>query len=141
MCRIIRTSHTTISLSTGMHVTLTIRRTRVPVPLVLLLSLAISASPLPAQTPPSGVAIAPKGDIWVADGHRGGNNRIVRLSADGTFIRAIGGGIGTESREPGRFSDPHDILYAGDGLSGDLRTGPPDPWRSNFGWEKGGGRR
>ena len=77
----------------------------------------------------------------MADGHRGGNNRIVRLSADGTFIRAIGGGIGTESREPGRFSDPHDILYAGDGLSGDLRTGPPDPWRSNFGWEKGGGRR
>jgi hypothetical protein len=25
----------------------------------------------------------------------------------------------------------------GDGLSGDLRTGPPDPWRSNSGWEKG----
>ena len=133
---------------------------------------------------PSGVAIAPNGDIWIADGHRGGNNRIVRLAADGTFIRAVGGGVGSESREPGRFSDPHDIkidsrgrvyvadrgnsriqvfdpegdllyiwtqygkpsglfidpndiLYAGDGLSGDLRTGPPDPWRSNFGWEKG----
>ncbi len=133
---------------------------------------------------PSGVAIAANGDIWIADGHRGGNNRIVRLRSDGSFVRAIGGGIGSESREPGRFSDPHDIkidsrgrvyvadrgnsrvqvfdgegellhiwtqfgkpsglfidpndiLYAGDGLSGDLRTGPPDPWRSNFGWEKG----
>ena len=133
---------------------------------------------------PSGVAIAPNGDIWIADGHRGGNNRIVRLASDGTFIGAVGGGVGSESREPGRFSDPHDIkidsrgrvyvadrgnsriqvfnsegnllyiwtqygkpsglfidpndiLYAGDGLSGDPRTGPPDPWRSNFGWEKG----
>ena len=133
---------------------------------------------------PSGVAISPDGDIWVADGHRGGNNRIVKLSSDGSFVLAVGGGVGSESREPGRFSDPHDIkidsrgrvlvadrgnsriqvfdddgnllyiwthfgkpsglfidrediLYAGDGLSGDLRTGPPDPWRSNFGWEKG----
>ena len=133
---------------------------------------------------PSGVAIAPNGDIWIADGHRGGNNRIVKLTSDGDFVLAVGGGVGSESREPGGFSDPHDIkidsrgrvyvadrgnsriqvfgpdgdllyiwtqygkpsglfidrndiLYAGDGLSGDLRTGPPDPWRSNFGWEKG----
>ena len=121
---------------------------------------------------PSGVAVAANGDIWVADGHRGGNNRIVKLRPDGTFVLAVGGGIGSESREPARFSDPHDIkvdsrgrvlvadrgnsriqvfdpdgellfiwthygkpsglfidrddiLYAGDGLSGDLRTGPP----------------
>ncbi len=133
---------------------------------------------------PSGVAISPGGDIWVSDGHRGGNNRIVKLASDGGFVLAVGGGVGSESREPARFSDPHDIkidsrgrvyvadrgnsriqvfdndgnllyiwthygkpsglfidrndiLYAGDGLSGDLRTGPPDPWRSNFGWEKG----
>ena len=133
---------------------------------------------------PAGVAIAPDGHIWVADGHRGGNNRIVKLAPDGTFILAVGGGVGSESREPARFSDPHDIkidsrgrvlvadrgnsriqvfnsegellylwthygkpsglfidqndiLYAGDGLSGDLRTGSPDDWRSNFGWEKG----
>lgn len=133
---------------------------------------------------PSGVAIAPNGDIWVADGHRAGNNRIVKLSPEGDFILAVGGGVGSESREPGRFSDPHDIkvdsrgrvyvadrgnsriqvfdpdgellylwtqygkpsglfidpddiLYVSDGLSGDVRTGPPDPWRSNFGWEKG----
>ena len=37
----------------------------------------------------------------------------------------------------GLFIDRNDILYAGDGLSGSLRTGPPDPWRSNLGWEKG----
>jgi hypothetical protein len=133
---------------------------------------------------PSGVAIAANGDIWVSDGHRGGNNRIVKFTSDGTFVLAVGGGVGSESREPSRFSDAHDIkidsqgrvlvadrgnsriqvfdqdgellyiwthfgkpsglfidrndiLYAGDGLSGQLRTGPPDPWRSNFGWEKG----
>ena len=133
---------------------------------------------------PSGVAIAPDGHIWIADGHRGGNNRIVKLAPDGTFILDVGGGIGSESREPARFSDAHDIkvdshgrvlvadrgnsriqvfnsdgellyiwtqygkpsglfidqndiLYVGDGLSGDLRTGAPADWRSNFGWEKG----
>ena len=58
---------------------------------------------------PSGVAIAPSGDIWVADGHRGGNNRIVKLTSNGTFVLAVGGGVGSESREPARFSDPHDI--------------------------------
>ena len=133
---------------------------------------------------PSGVAVAGNGDIWIADGHRGGNNRLVKFSSDGTFLLEVGGGVGSESREPGRFSDPHDvkldsrgrvyvadrgnsriqvfepdgtllyiwthygkpsglfidpddILYAADGLSSTPRTGPPDPWRSNFGWEKG----
>ena len=133
---------------------------------------------------PSGVVVAPNGDIWVSDGHRGGNNRIVKFSSGGTFLLEVGGGVGSESKEPARFSDPHDlkmdsrgrvfvadrgnsriqvfdregtllyiwthygkpsglfidrndILYAGDGLSGSLRTGPPDPWRSNLGWEKG----
>jgi streptogramin lyase len=133
---------------------------------------------------PAGVAVSPTGDIWIADGHRGGNNRLVRYASDGTFISAVGGGVGSESKEAARFSDPHDvkvdsrgrvyvadrgnsriqvfdpngnllyiwthygkpsglfidrddILYAGDGLSGMPRTGAPDPWRSNFGWEKG----
>ena len=133
---------------------------------------------------PSGVVVAPNGDIWVADGHRGGNNRIVKFSSDGTFLLAVGGGVGSESKEAARFSDPHDIkmdsrgrvyvadrgnsriqvfdpdgellyiwthygkpsglfidrddiLYAGDGLSGMVRQGPPDNWRSNLGWEKG----
>lgn len=133
---------------------------------------------------PSGVAVDRSGNIWVADGHRGGNNRIVKFSGDGTFLFEVGGGVGTESKEAGRFSDPHDIkidsrgrayvadrgnsriqvfdpdgdllyiwtqygkpsglfidrndiLYAADGLSGTPRSGAPDPWRSNFGWEKG----
>jgi hypothetical protein len=133
---------------------------------------------------PSGVAIAANGDIWVSDGHRGGNNRIVKFTSEGEFLLAVGGGVGTESKEAMGFSDPHDIkidsqdrvlvadrgnsriqvfdqdggllyiwtqygkpsglfidhnniLYAGDGLSGMVRTGPPDDWRSNLGWEKG----
>lgn len=58
---------------------------------------------------PSGVAVAPNGDIWIVDGHRGGNNRVMRFSKDGKFVKAWGGGVGSESNEPGRFSDPHAI--------------------------------
>ena len=58
---------------------------------------------------PSGVVVAPNGDIWVSDGHRGGNNRIVKFSSDGTFLLEVGGGVGSESKEPARFSDPHDL--------------------------------
>ena len=53
--------------------------------------------------------VAPNGDIWVSDGHRSGNNRIVKFSSSGTFLLEVGGGIGSESKEPTRFSDPHDI--------------------------------
>ncbi len=42
-------------------------------------------------TKPSDVLVAPNGDIFVADGHDSdGNNRIVKLSPDGTFIKAWG---------------------------------------------------
>ena len=58
---------------------------------------------------PSGVVVAPNGDIWVSDGHRGGNNRIVKFSGDGSFLLAVGGGVGSESKEANGFSDPHDI--------------------------------
>ena len=58
---------------------------------------------------PSGVVVAPSGEIWVSDGHRGGNNRIVKFSSDGVFLLAVGGGVGSESKEAARFSDPHDI--------------------------------
>ena len=64
---------------------------------------------------PSGVAIAPNGDIWVVDGHRGGNNRIVRFDKNGKFLKAIGGGVGSESSAPGKFSDPHGIAIEADG--------------------------
>src|SRR5262245_25172686 len=73
---------------------------------------------------PTGVVVAENGDVWITDGHggpqkgpnannmfgsRGGNNRLVRFSKDGRFLKAWGGGIGSESYEPLRFNDPHDI--------------------------------
>ena len=79
---------------------------------------------------PTGVVVADNGDIWITDGHggtqvgpnrdnmygsRGGNNRLVRFSRDGTFIKAWGGGIGSESADPLRFNDPHDIAIDGEG--------------------------
>jgi sugar lactone lactonase YvrE len=79
---------------------------------------------------PTGVVIADNGDIWVTDGHggpqrgpnrenmfgsRGGNNRLVRFSKDGKFIKAWGGGIGSESHDPLRFNDPHGIARDAEG--------------------------
>ena len=58
---------------------------------------------------PADVLVAPNGDIWVADGHRGGNNRIVKFTRDGRFLLQVGGGVGSESKEPGRFDDPHGL--------------------------------
>jgi sugar lactone lactonase YvrE len=58
---------------------------------------------------PAAVLVAPNGDIWVADGHRGGNNRVMKFSSDGRFQLQLGGGIESLSRESGRFNDPHDL--------------------------------
>jgi 6-bladed beta-propeller len=53
---------------------------------------------------PTGVAIASNGDIFVSDGH-GRNDRIVKFSKDGRFIKTWGHhGVG-----PGEFDQPHDI--------------------------------
>jgi hypothetical protein len=53
---------------------------------------------------PTGVAVAANGDIFVADGH-GRNDRVVKFSKDGRFIREWGRhGVG-----PGEFDQPHDI--------------------------------
>jgi hypothetical protein len=71
---------------------------------------------------PSDVVTAPKGDIFVADGHgilqgRSTNDRIVKLSKDGTFIKAWG----KHGSEPGEFDVPHSLaldsmgrLFVGD---------------------------
>jgi len=57
---------------------------------------------------PSDVAVAPNGDIFVADGHGAdGNNRIVRFSKDGTFVKAWG----KTGSAPGEFSDPHALAF------------------------------
>src|SRR6202162_156243 len=53
---------------------------------------------------PSDVAVAPNGDIFVADGHGGDTNaRIVKFTKDGKFIKAWG----TKGTAPGQFDTPH----------------------------------
>jgi DNA-binding beta-propeller fold protein YncE len=64
---------------------------------------------------PADVVVAPNGDIWVADGHRGGNNRIVKFSSDGTFLLQVGGGPESVSGNPGSFNDPHGITMDAQG--------------------------
>ena len=53
---------------------------------------------------PTDVAVAPNGDIFIADGHV--NSRIVKFSKDGTFIKAWG----KKGTGPGEFNLPHSIV-------------------------------
>jgi streptogramin lyase len=57
---------------------------------------------------PSGIAVAPNGDIFVTDGH-GKNDRVVKFSKDGRFIKAWG----HHGTGPGEFDQPHDISIGG----------------------------
>ena len=67
---------------------------------------------------PTDVVVAPNGDIFVTDSHRSGkNNRIVRYSPAGTFIKEWG----SKGSGPGQISEPHTIamdsrgrLFVGD---------------------------
>ncbi len=56
---------------------------------------------------PSAVVVAPSGDIFVADGHIGddSNERVVKFSRDGRFIRTWG----KRGKGPGEFDGPHCI--------------------------------
>ena len=55
---------------------------------------------------PTGVAIAPNGDIFVADGHGNDTNaRVVKFTKDGKFIKAWG----RKGSGPGEFDTPHSI--------------------------------
>jgi sugar lactone lactonase YvrE len=57
---------------------------------------------------PSAVAIAPNGDIFVADGHGGNSNaRIVKFSKDGKFIKSWG----EKGSRPGEFQMPHSLAF------------------------------
>src|SRR6202011_3360761 len=61
---------------------------------------------------PTGVAIAPNGDIFVSDGHnpnKFGTARIVKFAKDGRFIKAWG----HKGAAPGDFDEPHDIFLGG----------------------------
>jgi streptogramin lyase len=57
---------------------------------------------------PTGVAIAPNGDIYVADGY--GNARVHRFASDGRLIQSWG----EPGNQPGEFNLPHDIWVAPD---------------------------
>ncbi len=57
---------------------------------------------------PSGIAIAPNGDIFVTDGH-GKNDRVLKFSKDGRFIKTWG----HHGSGPGEFDQPHDISIGG----------------------------
>ncbi len=61
---------------------------------------------------PSDVVTGPNGDIFVVDGHnQNGNNRIVRYSSDGTFIKAFG----ETGHGPGQLYGPHAIAMDANG--------------------------
>jgi hypothetical protein len=63
---------------------------------------------------PNEVAIAPNGDIFVADGHSARADsaaRIVKLSPDGKFIKAWG----KLGNGPGEFKLPHTLRFDGEG--------------------------
>ena len=61
---------------------------------------------------PNSVAIAPNGDIFVAESHGPkGNNRIVVFSKDGKFLRTFG----KTGSGPSEFLEPHTIAFDSQG--------------------------
>jgi DNA-binding beta-propeller fold protein YncE len=54
---------------------------------------------------PTDIAIAPNGDIFVSDGHV--NNRVVKFSKDGKFIKTWG----KKGSGPGEFNVPHTLAF------------------------------
>ena len=72
---------------------------------------------------PSGVLVAPDGEIYILDGHgEGGNNRVMKFTGDGDFVRSWGtSGPGPAA---GEFSDAHAIAMDSGGriIIGDRRN-------------------
>jgi DNA-binding beta-propeller fold protein YncE len=61
---------------------------------------------------PTGVAVAPNGDVFVSDGHlpnKHDSARIVKFTKDGKFIKSWG----HKGTAPGDFDEPHDIFIGG----------------------------
>jgi DNA-binding beta-propeller fold protein YncE len=58
---------------------------------------------------PTDIAVSANGNIFVTDGHF--NNRVVKFSKDGTFIKAWG----TKGTGPGQFDLPHTIAIDSQG--------------------------
>ena len=62
---------------------------------------------------PLDVAVAPNGDVFVAEGDHGGNQvaRISKFSADGTFLKSFG----RPGDGPGELRIPHGMTFGPDG--------------------------
>src|SRR2546422_3446740 len=61
---------------------------------------------------PTGVAVAPNGDVFVSDGHdpnAHGAARVEKFSKDGHFIKSWG----KKGSAPGDFDEPHDVFVGG----------------------------
>jgi DNA-binding beta-propeller fold protein YncE len=61
---------------------------------------------------PTGISVAPNGDIFVTDGHypnKHDNARVMKFAKDGTFIKQWG----KKGPAPGDFDEPHDIFLGG----------------------------
>ncbi len=59
---------------------------------------------------PSGVGVAPSGEIYVADGEAS-NDRIVKFASDGRYLMEWG----TSGSGPGQFDNPHDLVIDAQG--------------------------
>jgi DNA-binding beta-propeller fold protein YncE len=59
---------------------------------------------------PNSVGFAPDGDVFVSDGY--GNSRVVQFTADGRFVRIIGGRKGSG---PGELDTPHGVAVDAQG--------------------------
>ena len=58
---------------------------------------------------PTDVATGPAGDVYVTDGY--GNSRVVKLAADGRFVKAWG----SRGSGPGEFHSPHNVVVGRNG--------------------------
>ncbi len=61
---------------------------------------------------PNDVLVAPDGSIFVAEGHGGGNSRILKFSSDGKKVVQV---IGKKGTGPGEFDQPHALAMDSQG--------------------------
>jgi hypothetical protein len=80
--------------------------------LMMLGKMGVGGSGTDTFDRPTGVGVAPNGDIFVSDGHspnKSNNGRVLKFSKDGRFIKTWG----HKGSAPGDFDDPHDIFVGG----------------------------